>query len=92
MADGALKNHEVFLITDKSEFEGAFYKGHSPSRDLSDIVFRVHKAQCDGGFVLHVIHISGKLMKASGVDGLSRGNLTEGMMAGKDPLSFVPFN
>jgi hypothetical protein len=31
-------------------------------------------------------------MKASGVDGLSRGDLTEGMMAGKDPLSFIPFN
>ena len=31
-------------------------------------------------------------MKASGVDSLSRGDLTEGMMAGKDPLSFLPFN
>jgi hypothetical protein len=91
VADGALQNHEVFLITDNSAFEGAFYKGHSPSRELSDIVFWVHKAQHDGGFVLHVIHISGKRMKASGVDGLLRGNLTEGMMAGKDPLSFIPF-
>ena len=92
VAEGALKDHEVFLITDNSAFEGAFYKGHSPTRELSDIVFRVHKAQRDGGFVLHVIHISGKRMKASGVDGLSRGNLTEGMMAGKNPLSFIPFN
>jgi len=92
LADGALRNHEVFLITDNSAFEGAFYKGHSPSRELSDIVFWVHKAQQYGGFVLHVIHISGKWMKASGVDGLSRGDLTEGMMAGKDPLSFIPFN
>ena len=55
-------------------------------------MFPVHKAQRDGGFVLHVIHISGKQMKASGVDGLSQGDLTEGMMAGKDPLSFIPFN
>jgi hypothetical protein len=31
-------------------------------------------------------------MKASGVDGLSREDLTEGMMAGRNPLSFVPFN
>ena len=90
--EGSLQNHEVFLITDNSAFEGAYYKGHSPSRELSDIVFRVHKAQRDGGFVLHVIHISGKRMKASGVDGLSRGDLTEGMMAGRDPLSFIPFN
>jgi hypothetical protein len=42
--------------------------------------------------MLHVIHISGKRMKASGVDSLSRSNLTEGMMAGKDPLSFIPLN
>ena len=52
----------------------------------------MHKAQRDGGFILHVIHISGKRMKASGVDGLSRGDLTEGMMAGKDPLSYIPFH
>ena len=81
VADGALNNHKVFLITDNLTFEGAFYKGHSPTRELSDIVFRVHKAQRDGGFVLHIIHISGKWMKASGVDGLS-----------KDPLPFIPFN
>jgi hypothetical protein len=31
-------------------------------------------------------------MKASGVDGLSRGDLTEGMMGRQDPLSFIPFH
>jgi hypothetical protein len=92
VASGLLHNHEVFLTTDNSFFEGAYYKGHSPSRQLSEIVFRVHKAERDGGFILHVIHISGKRMKASGVDGLSQGDLTEGMMGGKDPLSFIPFH
>ena len=92
VAVGALQNHKVFLITDNLAFEGAFYKGHSPSRELSDVVFQVHKAQPDGGFVLHVIHISEKRMKASGADGLSCGELTEGMNSGKDPLLFIPFN
>jgi hypothetical protein len=92
VAEGALQNHEVFLLTDSSAFEGAYYKGHSLARQLSDIVFRVHKAEQDGGFILHVIHIAGKRMKATGVDGLSQGDLTEGLMAGQDPLSFVPFN
>jgi hypothetical protein len=41
---------------------------------------------------LHVLHISGKRMKATGVDGLSRGNLTEGVLTGVDPFSFLPFN
>ena len=92
VASGLLHDHKVFLITDNSSFEGAYYKGHSPSRQLSEIVFRVHKAERDGGFILHVIHISGNLMKALGVDGLSQGDLTEGMMGGKDPLSFIPFH
>jgi hypothetical protein len=87
-----LHDHEVCLITDNSSFEGVYYKGHSPTKNLSEIVFRVHKAERDGGFILHVIHISGKRMKASGVDGLLRGDLTEGMMGGQDPLSFIPFH
>jgi hypothetical protein len=78
----SLKNHEIFFITNNLAFKGAYYKGHSHSRELSDIVFRVHKAERDGGFMLHVIHILGKRIKASGVDGLSKGNLTKGMMAG----------
>ena len=62
------------------------------SRELSDIVFHLYRAQRAGGFILHVLHISGKRMKATGVYGLSRGNHTEGMMASKDPLSFLPFH
>ena len=61
-------------------------------RQLLELVFRVHKAEQDGGFILHAIHILGRQMKASGVDGLSRGDLTEGMMSRQDPLSFIPFH
>ena len=88
----ALADHEVFVLTDNSAFEGAYYKGHSTSKELSDIVFRLYKAQRDGGLILHVLHISGKRMKASGVDGLSRGDHTEGMMGGEDPMSYLPFH
>jgi hypothetical protein len=86
----ALSNHEVFVLTDNSVFEGSYYKGHSTSKELSDIVFRLYKAQRTGGFILHVLHISGKRMKATGVNGLSRGDHTEGMLAGEDPMSFLP--
>jgi len=87
-----LADHEVFVLTDNLAFEGAYYKGHSVSKELSDIVFCLYKTQRDGGFILHLLHISGKRMKATGVDGLSRGDHTEGMMAGKDPMSFLPFH
>jgi hypothetical protein len=90
--DTILANHEVFVMTYITAFEGAYYKGHLSSAKLNDIVFRLHKAKRDGGFILHVLYISGKRMKATGVDGLSRGDLTEGMLAGADPFSFIPFN
>ncbi len=88
----ALTDHEVFFLMDNSAFKRSYYKGHSTSRELSDIVFQLYKAQQAGGFILHVLHISGKRMKATGVYGLSRGNHTEEMMAGDDPMSFLPFH
>ena len=87
-----LTNHEVFVMTNNTAFEVAYYKEHPPNAKLNNIIFRLHKAERDGGFILHVLHISGKRMNDTGVDGLSRGNLIEGMLAGVDPISFLPFN
>jgi hypothetical protein len=42
---GALANHKMFILTDNSAFEGLYYKGHSTSRELNNIVFRLYKAQ-----------------------------------------------
>ena len=42
VARSLLLDHKVFLITDNSSLEGAYYKGHSLSRNLSEIVFQVH--------------------------------------------------
>ena len=44
--------------------------------------FRLHKLrlQREGGLILHVIHIAGTRIKNRGVDGLSRGDLLDGMM------------
>ena len=41
--------------------------------------------------ILHILNISGRRMKASGIDGLLRGDLLEGMMSGKAPLKFIPW-
>ena len=46
--DTALADHEVFVMTDNTAFEGAYYKGHSPSAKLNDIIFRLHKAERKG--------------------------------------------
>ena len=38
---------------------------------------------------LHVVHVAGTWMIEQGTDGLSRGALLEGVMAGRDMLLFV---
>jgi hypothetical protein len=80
-------------LTDNSSFEGTYYKGHSSSEKLSDIILRLRTLQQRTGCLLHVIHIAGTRMKAAGIDGLSRGDLVEGMMkAATDPWRFVPLS
>ena len=44
----------------------------------------------EGSLIIHLIYISGKRMIISGVDGLSREDLTKGVMKGEEILSFVP--
>ena len=74
------------MFTDNHFSEACYYKDHSASEKLSDIIFRLDKAERDGDFRLHIIHLAGMRTKPRGIDGLSRGDLMEGMMAGKDPL------
>eukprot|EP00956_Cyclotella_meneghiniana_P020426 scaffold36140_cov54-Cyclotella_meneghiniana.AAC.1 len=52
-ADGLLANKEVFIFTDNSTFEGTFYKGHSKSEKLCDIILRLRLVQKKSGCVLH---------------------------------------
>ena len=88
--EGKLKDVELFLFTDNIVFEGTYYKGTSSSKKLFDLTLRLRKAQTMGKLILHVIHIAGTRMKEAGIDGMSRGDMLEGMMAGIDPLSFLP--
>ena len=45
-----------------------------------------------GNFTLHLFHVAGTRMIASGIDGLSRGDKLEGVMKGASVLSFVPIH
>jgi hypothetical protein len=91
-AKGLLSNSELFVFTDNSAAEGAFYKGTSPSRRLFDLVLRLRALQMNGQLALHVIHVAGKRMIAQGTDALSRGITTAGVMAGMEFSSFVPLH
>ena len=87
--EGNLNKCEMFLFTDNSTAESAFYKGSSSSKKLHALVLRLHKLTIDHSMLLHLVHVSGTRMIAQGTDGCSRGVLLEGVMAGNDMLSYI---
>ena len=91
--DGMLHDKELFVFTDNSSYEGTFYKGHSKtSAKLTELIRRLRVLERKFGCIIHVIHIAGTRMKFSGVDGLSRGDLLEGIMSGSNPWDFIPLD
>jgi hypothetical protein len=92
VAKGFLRNAELFMFTDNSTAEAAFHRGSSSNKDLFELVLRLKKLEMTAGLKIHLIHISGRRMIANGVDGLSRGSLTEGVMSGTPFLEFFPLN
>jgi hypothetical protein len=88
--DGLLENTELFMFTDNSTTKSAVFKGTSASRILFELVLRLQNLQMHGQMILHVIHISGRRMIAQGMDGLSRGNLHEGVFKGGSFLEHSP--
>ena len=87
---GGLNDSELFMFTDNSTADAAFWKGTSKSPKLLELVLRLRKLEMSLGITIHLVHISGKRMIASGIDGLSRGDHSTGIMAGQSLLSFVP--
>ena len=77
-------------MTYNQVFEGCFYKGHSNYRKLNGLALRLRLVDMETGCILHVIHLAGTRMKRAGIDGLSRGDILEVMMTGKNPLDFIP--
>lgn len=91
-ANGDLADAQVFFCTDNSVAEMAIYKGTSSSLTLYDLVLRLKKLEMRSGCQVLVSHVSGKRMIAQGTDGVSRGNLSEGVMAGRPMFEFLPFH
>lgn len=90
--EGLLLSREVFMFTDNSTAESAFFKGTSSSELLFELVLRLRKLEMSGQCVIHMIHVAGTRMIYQGTDGLSRGDKTSGVMSGDSMLSFVPLH
>lgn len=83
---------EIFLFTDNSVAEAAFYKGSSSNKLLFELILRLKKLELASGCKIHLIHVAGTRMIAQGSDGLSRGDVNEGVMKGHPMLSFIPLH
>jgi len=93
LGDKSLEGCELFIFTDNTVAEAAFYKGNtSSSRLLFNLIVRLRKIEMIGNIRLWVIHVAGKRMIAQGTDALSRGNMIEGVMSGVSMLEFVPLS
>ena len=51
---------------------------------LDELVLCLWDLQMKGRFTLHVFHVAGTCMIASGIDGLSRGEMVRGVAKGMD--------
>jgi hypothetical protein len=91
-AQGHLATMELFILTDNSTAEAAFYKGTSTNPQLFQLILCLRKLQMDHGAFIHVLLVAGKRMIAQGTDGLSRGSLSNGVLTGPSMLTFIPFH
>ena len=83
---------EVYMFTDNSTAESAFYRGTSSPKLLFELVLRTKKLEMEGHVFVRVVWVAGTRMIEQGTDGLSRGDLMTGVMAGANMLLYVPLN
>ena len=87
-----LRDCELFLFTDNTTAEAAFWKGSSKSPKLFELVLRLKLLEVEADLIIHVVHVAGKRMIAQGTDGLSRGDKSTGVMQRVSMESFVPLH
>lgn len=87
-----LRGHEIFIFTDNSTAEAAYWKGTSSSKRLFELVLRLKILEMEHQISLHVVHVSGKRMIQQGTDGLSRADHSMGSMQGIPIRKFVPLH
>lgn len=89
---GSLAGKEILLFTDNTTCEEVFYKGNASSKLLFELVLRLRILALHQKMKVHVIHVSGTRMIAQGTDGLSRGEMLEGVIDGDPMLKHIPLH
>jgi hypothetical protein len=83
---------ELFLFTDNFVTEMVWHKGTAQSRLLHGLVQRLRKLEIEGRLFINLVWVAGTRMIEQGTDGLSTGNLSNGILAGGKFLDYVPLN
>ena len=89
---GNLGDAEVFMFTDNSTVEACSQKGSSSSPKLLSLIIRLRSMATRHNVRVNVFHVAGTRMIAQGTDGVSRGYLGLGVMAGDSMSSFIPIH
>lgn len=86
---GRLNGAEALLFTDNMVSEQCYYKGTSSDPELFDYILRLRILELEISLRLHIIWSAGTRQIKVGMDGLSRGNTTEGIMRGLALDNFI---
>ena len=62
---------EIYVFTDNSTAEAAFYKGSSSVKTLFNLILRLKNLEVKAGVKIVMVHIAGTRMIEEGADGLS---------------------
>jgi len=61
---GELKGLEIFIFTDNSTAEAAFFNGSSKSRKLFELILELRELEMKEGTKIYFVHASGTRMIA----------------------------
>ena len=89
---GSLAGREVLIFTDNMVSESVAANGSSSSPELYNLIVRVYKLEMKFRCRIQFIHVAGTRMIEQGADGLSRGDMYEGVMRGESMLDFIPLH
>jgi hypothetical protein len=89
---GTIADSEIFVFTDNSTVESCCVRGTSSSPKLLALVIQLRALTTKFSLKINVFHVAGTRMIEQGTDGVSRGFLGGGVMAGEAMTSFIPIH
>ena len=81
---------EIWSASDNAVWSAVWHKGMSSAKHLFNLVLDLRLAARKHEVWIHVFHISGDRMIATGIDGRSRGNFDAGVSLGFDLRRYLP--